>query len=72
LEITSVPGVAFGSLNGAQPDGVGIDTVRSVRVFGATCSPATPTLSRYCANGTGGAVAVVVALVSELFVKIDW
>ena len=61
---------SFGLVYGAQPGGVGIDTVRSVRVFGATCSPVTPMLSRYFANGTGFAV-VVVALVAVV-VKIDW
>ena len=46
-----------------------MDTVKSVRVFGATGTPVTPTPSRYFANGTGFA-AVVVALVDV--VKIDW
>src|SRR5208282_4912870 len=69
LEITSVVWGSFGLPYGAQPGGVGIATVRSVRVFGATGTPVTPMPSRYFANGTGrAAVVVLVAVV----VKIDW
>ena len=70
LEIITVSGVMFGLVNGDQPGGVGIDTVRSVRRLGATCCPLTPMLSRYCDNGTGFSVVVVVVVV-ELVVKID-
>ena len=64
MEIITVSGVTFfGSLNGDQPGGVGIDTVRSVSVPGATCCPVTPMLSRYFDNGTGLLVVVVVVVV---------
>ena len=46
-----------------------MDTVSSVRLFGATGTPLTPMPSRYLANGTGLAV-VVVAFVAV--VQIDW
>jgi hypothetical protein len=66
----NVSGVIFGLVNGDQPGGVGIDTVKSVRVLGATCCPVTPMLSRYCDKGTGFAVVVVVVVV-ELAPKTD-
>jgi hypothetical protein len=53
----------------AQPDGIGIDTVKSVSLSGATGSPVTPLLSRYCENGTGASVDVVVVFGE---VQIDW
>jgi hypothetical protein len=68
----TVSGAIFGLLNGDQPGGVGIDTVRSVRDFGATCCPLTPMLSRYRDRGTGLWVVVVVVLAVELFDRIDW
>ncbi len=72
LAIISVFGVMFGFFIGAQPGGVGIDTVRSVRLLGATGSPVTPTLSRYFHSGTGTSVVVETALVVGLVDKIDW
>ena len=60
-----------GLVNGAQPGGVGIDTVRSGTDPGATGCPVTPMLCRYCDRGTGFAVGVVVAVV-DVFDKIDW
>lgn len=62
----------FGLLNGAQPGGVGIDTVRSGSDAGATCCPVTPMLCRYCDSGTGFAVALVVVVVVGVFDRIDW
>jgi len=72
LEMITVSGVIFGLVNGDQPGGVGIDTVRSVREPGATCCPVTPMLSRYWDRGTGFSVVLVVVVVVELFAKIDW
>jgi hypothetical protein len=66
----TVCGVMFGLVNGDQPGGVGIDTVKSVRVLGATCCPVTPMLSRYCDKGTGF-TAVVVVVAVELVPKTD-
>ena len=71
MEIITVSGVIFGLVNGDQPGGVGIDTVRSVRVLGATCCPVTPMLSRYCDKGMGFTTVVVVVVV-EFVAKIDW
>jgi hypothetical protein len=57
----------------SQPGGVGIDTVRSVSVSGATCSPDTPRLSRYCEKGTAGSIDVDVGVVVVVVVvQIDW
>src|SRR6201993_915593 len=70
LEMIRVSRAILGLLNGDQPGGVGIDTVRSVRVLGATCCPVTPMLSRYCDRGTGLAIFVVVVVV-ELVPKTD-
>ncbi|BBX72309.1 hypothetical protein MSHI_02150 [Mycobacterium shinjukuense] len=72
MEISTVSGVIFGPLYGDQPGGVGIDTVRSVRLLGATCCPLTPMLSRYCGRGTGRSVVVGLALAFPLVVQIDW
>jgi hypothetical protein len=58
----------FGLSTFAQPGGVGIDTVRSVSLSGATASPDTPLSFRYWANGTG--VSVAVGVVAEV-VQID-
>jgi hypothetical protein len=69
LSIVSVVGGRFGFWTFSQPGGIGIDTVMSVSLSGATASPVTPLLSRYCANGTGGSDAVVVVLPD---VQIDW
>jgi hypothetical protein len=71
LEIITVSGLIFGLVNGDQPGGVGIDTLRSVRVLGATCCPVTPMLSRYCDKGTGFTTVAVVVVV-EFVPKIDW
>jgi hypothetical protein len=46
-----------------QPFGVGIVTVRSVSLSGATGCPVTPALSRYWEIGTGLVVSVGLALV---------
>ena len=69
LAIVSVVGGIFGFSTFSQPGGIGIDTVKSVSLSGATGSPVTPLLSRYCENGTGASVDVVV-VVAE--VQIDW
>jgi hypothetical protein len=60
----------FGLSAFCQPGGVGIDTVRSVNVSGATGAPDTPALLKYCENGTGAPLgaAVVVVVVAQ----IDW
>jgi hypothetical protein len=70
MEMITVSGAMFGLVNGDQPGGVGIDTVKSVRVLGATCCPVTPMLSRYCDSGTGF-LTVVVVVVVELVPKTD-
>ena len=59
-----------GSVNGVQPGGVGIDTLRSVRELGATCLPLTPMLFRYCDRGTGLSTVVVV-VADELVVQTE-
>ena len=67
----SVCGLMFGLVNGDQPGGVGIDTVRSGSDPGATGSPVTPMLCRYCDRGTGFSAGLVVVAV-EVVDKIDW
>src|ERR1700757_2765638 len=71
LEMITVSLAMFGLLNGDQPGGVGIDTVRSGRDPGATCWPVTPMPSRYCDRGTGFPVVVVVVVVVDFVDKID-
>jgi hypothetical protein len=66
----SVCGVMLGLVNGAQPGGVGIETVRPGMSAGATGCPVTPMLCRYCDRGTGFAVGVVVEVVGVVD-KID-
>ena len=70
LAIISVVGGMSGLSTRCQPGGVGIDTVRSVNLSGATGSPDTPLLCRYCENGTG--VPVGVGVVDVVVVQIDW
>ena len=70
LAIISVVGGMSGLSTFCQPGGVGIDTVRSVSLSGATGSPDTPLFSRYCENGTG--VSVGVGVVVVVVVQIDW
>jgi hypothetical protein len=61
-----VPGERFGLTYGAQPGGVGKETVRSVSLSGATGAPVTPMFSRYVARGTGTSVLVVVVVVADV------
>jgi hypothetical protein len=70
LAIASVVGGMFGLPAFCQPGGVGIDTVKSVILSGATGCPDTPLLSRYCENGTGAPVGV--AVVDVVVLQIDW
>ena len=51
--MTRVPGANLGLLYPSQPFGLGMVTVRSVSLSGATGWPTTPALSRYCEIGTG-------------------
>src|ERR1700733_2040369 len=70
LAIASVVGGMFGLSAFCQPGGVGIDTVRSGKLAGATGCPDTPLLSRYCEKGIG--VPGGVGGVDVVVVQIDW
>ena len=71
--MTRVPGARLGLEYGAQPGGVGNETVRSVSLSGATGAPVTPRSSRYADRGTGASVLVGVVVVAVADVdQIEW